>query len=114
MTLGEELIAELARRGRRGMYFNFAGYQALRAVDSLEAMRQFLVDQPGLASVHPCWDVGQLADQLASAACLDPGLGLATWVKLDPCHGLISLPLCGLVQLTRWLKRRWRVAQKMP
>jgi len=45
MTLGQELLAELARRHEIGIYFDFPGHRKLRQVASIEDLQLFLHNQ---------------------------------------------------------------------
>ncbi|QDU57366.1 hypothetical protein [Aeoliella mucimassa] len=64
--LGNSLLEELSHRGLRGMYFDYAGYQALRSLATVEQVQQFL-DTNGYASVLATEDPVWIADGLEEA-----------------------------------------------
>ena len=43
MNLGNQIVAELGRRGLVGQFFDFAGYQMLRQCESNDDLRQLLL-----------------------------------------------------------------------
>ncbi|HEX5445435.1 MAG TPA: hypothetical protein VFW87_16535 [Pirellulales bacterium] len=66
-TLGEELIAELGRRGLRGAYFDYHGYCELRGIDSSADLQEFF-DSRGFERVSAAGDLGTIAAGLAQIA----------------------------------------------
>lgn len=62
-TLGEELIAELGRRGMRGAYFDYRGYCELRRIDSADRLQAFF-DSRGFARVSAADDLETIASGL--------------------------------------------------
>jgi len=107
MTLGELLIGELGRRGQRGMYFDYNGYQSLRLVDHVDEMQAFL-DAHEYQSVLAADDPGWLADGLAEAAADKTP---PWWTQLDVLS-LVTLPIWLLTRLRR--KRRVFPCRRMP
>ena len=101
MSLGTELIAELGRRGERGMYFDFAQYRRLRRVDSVEGLGKLLEDAGHAASIANS-NVAEVADALRKSwAEKDSDWNLLAWLACDPFLGLLMLPVASL-----WLAAR--------
>ncbi len=77
MSLGSELIDELRRRREYGAYFDYAGYQYLRQVDSFPDLWDYLKDHTtaGPPEKH---DPSSIADWLKakgfSSVAPPPGL----------------------------------------
>jgi hypothetical protein len=63
MTIGDQLIAELGRRGARGGFFDYKTYRRLHAVDSSDELQSFLDDQC-CRFAHAGMEVKQLAQAL--------------------------------------------------
>jgi hypothetical protein len=66
MTLGEQLIGEIARRHLRGRFFTYGQYRRLRQVNSTEALKR-LLDENGFKGVGATEDVAAVANQLEAA-----------------------------------------------
>ena len=64
MAIGEELIAELRRRGLTGSYFDYAGYRELRDVGTSEELDYFLACR-GVRRESCDLDAVHVADDLA-------------------------------------------------
>ncbi len=103
--LGYELLCELRRRGEIGMYFDYAGYRALRQADSLQALQDFL-DRNGYADVWATDDASRLADELRSIDGEQRRRASLGWTLLmfpfNPIGSTIEF--CGLLSL--WLFRK--------
>lgn len=70
MTLGERLIAEIARQGHLGRYFDDRGYERLSEIDAPETLQAFLSEW-GFERVSPAQEPARLARELA---CWSPAL----------------------------------------
>lgn len=64
-TLGERLVAELARRGQHGRYFDFRAYQELKRIDPPAALQDFLA-RHGYRAIDAAAAPDSVADQLES------------------------------------------------
>lgn len=104
-TLGERLIGELGRRGQRGMYFDYNGYQSLKLVEDVDKMQAFL-DGRGYESVLATDDPTWLADGLAEAAA---DKSPPWWTQLD----MLSIVTYPIWLLTR-IRRKKRVFPRSP
>jgi hypothetical protein len=109
MGLGNEIIAEVARRKQLGSYFEFRGYQALRRINSPEELQAFLrscgyQNPPLFPTAQAAVDYLQAVEDKMSG---DESL----WMSVAYTVGLL-LPLLdvffyfGAVLL--WLARPWR------
>src|SRR5262245_37751708 len=83
MSLGTQLINELATRRELGMYFSFSSYRALRCVDNFGQLSEFLRER-GFPDDPPSSDVSQIADWLRATAAEDADQSLWVWMALDP------------------------------
>jgi hypothetical protein len=63
MNLGNQIVTELGRRGLVGQFFDYAGYQQLRLVESGDGLRQFL-QQRDYQSVPQIETATEAADYL--------------------------------------------------
>jgi hypothetical protein len=92
MTLGAKLISELAHRRQLGMYFNYAGYRAIKRIDTVTELAEFLKHH-GFANVPVSDDVMQIADGLCDSCESNSSQSLLTWIVLDPFGGIVGMPL---------------------
>ncbi len=101
-SLGMLIISELGRRGQLGNYFDYAGYRALRKVDSYEALREFLWSR-GLADVQTSTDPAQVVDALAQAHVERELRNPMNFVHLDPtgCLPMVFFPFWMVLELFR-------------
>ncbi len=81
MTLGEELINELSRRGLRGRYFSYTQYRQLRGIESAEALQQF-VDASGIRDINASEGVAAIAERLQASEAQPVSIGLVIWLVL--------------------------------
>lgn len=88
------------------MYFDFAGYRALRRVDDAKELARFL-RQRGYCDSPANVDPVQMADWLRANATTDASQSLLIWMAFDPFGGLIALPLW-LLSRIGWLTRSAR------
>jgi hypothetical protein len=100
VTLGLQLINELARRRELGMYFNFADYRALRGVDSPSELVAFLSTR-GFSNSPLATDVVQIADWLPRTAETRLNQNPLIWLAFDPLGGIIALPVWLFSRLAR-------------
>lgn len=77
MTLGERLIAEIVRRENCRRMFDDDGYETLRTVNSVEALRIFLVER-GYGCLSICDDPALMAQRLYKVMPDPIGLPLVT------------------------------------
>ena len=102
MTLGLQLINELARRRELGMYFDFAGYRALRGVDSPSELAAFLSSR-GFSNSPLTSEVAQIAEWLQRSAETRLNQNPLIWLAFDPLGGIIALPVWLFSRLARRL-----------
>ena len=93
MSLGTELISELAKRKLRGAYFDYKSYRKLRHIDSAESLAIFLKER-GFSSPKNPADVVLVADILHrnkqnSSSAID----WLAWIACYPFLGLLFLPI---------------------
>jgi hypothetical protein len=100
MTLGSLLINELARRRELGMYFDFAGYRALRRVNSAIEIAQFLKKR-GFSNPPITANAAMIAQWPPSATEKQSSRSLLVWLAFDPFCGIVALPVWLLSRLTR-------------
>jgi hypothetical protein len=92
MTLGSQLIHELARRRELGMYFDFAGYRALRHINSESEIALFL-NKRGFNKSPVTTKVARIAEYLHATAERRVSRNIFVWLAFDPLGGIIALPL---------------------
>ena len=90
MSLGADVIDELASRRQLGAYFDYAGYRALRSVETVADMTAFL-ERQGYPNAPESEDAAVLADWLNATA--EKNQSLLTWMAIDPLGGVLGLPL---------------------
>src|SRR5262245_58238680 len=100
MSLGSQVIDELSRRRELGMYFDFAGYRALRRIDDVSELLDFLKVR-GFPNAPLSSDAVQLADWLREVAKTNESQSLLTWIAFDPMGGIVAMPLWLLSRLIR-------------
>ncbi len=108
MTIGQEIIFEIRRRGALGFYFDYAGYRELRRVDSLEELQAFLaqrgIQQP-IRETSPDHVLKVLEEQ-QRATPINELKAIAkspyTWTWLDPTGILPS------IFFPAWLVSEWQ------
>jgi hypothetical protein len=105
MSLGSQLIDELARRRELGMYFDYAGYRALRRVDSAVQLSHFLRER-GFPEAPQTTDLKLVADWLQDTTGQDECQSLWTWIAVDPLGGIIALPIWLLSRLATTRERK--------
>lgn len=66
MNLGEQIIDELGRRGRRGMYFSFDAYKRLHIVTNQDQLKNFLTSERFEDAPYAS-DVTEIVDYLHKA-----------------------------------------------
>jgi hypothetical protein len=96
MTLGEQIIDELGRRGRRGMYFSYEGYNRLRRAENETQLRDFFAserfeDAPCAGSIVEIVDYLHRATSTVTSEDMMFLIALAMIGKLD--HALQGLPV---------------------
>ena len=103
-TLGKQIIAELAGRGKLGMFFDFAGYRALRKVDSVDSLHAFLHSR-GFKLANVSTDPATIVDNLEYAFDVKELRNPWFWSLRDPtgCLGLLLVPIWLLTRIIRWL-----------
>jgi hypothetical protein len=103
MTLGSRLIHELAKRRELGMYFDFAGYRALRRVVAPDELSEFLKDRGfvGFDNARKTEDVVQIAGWLRCGVQKPTGPDLLIWLAFDPIGGIVALLLWLMSRLTQ-------------
>jgi hypothetical protein len=92
MSFGLQVINELARRRELGMYFDYAGYRALRNVESVTDAGAFL-RQRGYPNAPEFNEAGVICDWLRSTAEEDGHQNIFVWLAFDPLGGMFALPI---------------------
>ncbi|MBX3426486.1 MAG: hypothetical protein KF688_12465 [Pirellulales bacterium] len=99
MSLGSQVIDELASRRELGMYFDFGGYRALRRIDDPAELAEFLSGR-GYPHAPLTTDAVVAVDWLRAVAHTDAGQSMLIWMAFDPLGGILALPLWLLSRLT--------------
>lgn len=100
-TWGNEIVAELKRRGSYGQFFRYRVYRELNAVDSLESLHRFLLGQ-GITWTCVEFDAADVVDAIQRHR-LESSQTLARrsiWCLLDPT-GILGILDC-IVHYKPW------------
>jgi hypothetical protein len=100
MSLGSQLIEELSRRRKLGMYFDFVGYRELRKVSTAADLHSFLSSR-GYRNFPQTINVSLIADRLAETSSEHSRKNILVWLALDPLGGLLALPFWLVSRVSR-------------
>ena len=99
MSLGLQVINELARRRELGAYFDYAGYRALRNIDNVADLSTFLRQQ-GYPSAPDSANPVAVVNWLETNSQPDEVQSILIWIAFDPFGGILALPLWLISRLT--------------
>jgi hypothetical protein len=107
MSFGLQVINELTKRHELGMYFDYAGYRALRNIENANALSVFLKER-GYSNPPELTDAVAVANWLRTAVPLEADKNFVWWWAFDPLGGLLMLPLWLLFRsIVRLHNSRW-------